>query len=266
MGPFRSKIRNVFRKLILQRVNTIILRDDLSRKYLQEQLGLDAYVTADSAAQNDVDESYLNKYEDAANLVNLIKTTKFVGIVLTDLAWHPKYKNDIMMTAKIKSTFSYVISYLINRGYMVILIPHLFGKPTSSSLLADLQNINRKKIIVLGPEYDAYAQQVVISKLFCVIGIRYHSAVFAVKSNVPPICIYYEHKAKSFMDMMGLSNFAIDVDVMSANAIIERFIYLESNYCIIVESLKKTSKTLKKNSRRTTKIIAYKARRLGLIK
>jgi colanic acid/amylovoran biosynthesis protein len=266
MGPFNSHSRNIFRKLVLKRVTAIIVRENISKQFLKEQLGLDAYVTADSAAQNTVYEEYLSRYEHALELLHLIKKEKFIGIVLTDLDWHPRHKGAIGMTARIKEIFVDVTSYLINHGYKIILIQHLFGDNLNTSLYSALQNLDPEHISLLDPEYDAYAQQVVISNLYCVIGLRYHSAVFATKYGVPSICICYEHKAKGFMDAVGLSEFAIDIKEISANAIIDKFIYLEKHYEETLNVVNKNKSSLRRNAGATIKIIVHKVKLLGLIK
>ncbi len=96
--------------------------------------------------------------------------------------------------------------------------------------------------------------------------MRYHPNVFATKGNVPSICIYYEHKAKGFMDKVGLTDLMIDVEEISASKIIDKITYLEDNYNTIKELLKKRTPQLKEESQKTTEIIIEKLKQLEVIK
>jgi coenzyme F420 hydrogenase subunit beta len=266
MGPFSGMLRNLIRKFVLKRSSAIILREGISSKYLKGQLGLDSYVTLDSAFQNDIPDEFINKYNNISEILNMIENEKVVGMTLTDLKWHPIYRNANGLSGKIIHSLSDVIKYLISKGYVILLIPQLFGERDDVPLLEIFRELNKKKISILPINLDSYAQQVIISKLFCVIGMRYHPNIFATKGNVPPICIYYEHKAKGFMEKLGLRDLMINVEGISASKIIDKFTYLEGNYDTIKERLKKRTPRLKEQSKKTTEIIIGKLKQLEVIK
>ena len=88
--------------------------------------------------------------------------------------------------------------------------------------------------------------------------MRYHPIVFATKANVPFVCISYEHKVKGFISKIGLTDLIVDVEEISADKIIDRFTFLEDNYKVIKEQLRKQSPQLKEDSKKTTRIIIEK--------
>lgn len=266
MGPFSGRIKNIIRKFILKKTTMIILREEISSKYLKEQLGLDSYVTLDSALQNDISKEYINRYDDISEILNIIENEKVVGMTLTDLKWHPVYKNNIKLHEKISHSLLGVIEYLINNGYIILLIPQLFGVSDDVTLLKEFYKLNKKKIFILPTNIDSYAQQIIISKLFCMISMRYHPNIFAAKGNIPSICIYYEHKAKGFMEKLGRVDLMINVEEISASKIIDKFLYLEKNYNTIKEEIIKRIPRLKEESEKTTDIIMEKLKQLKLIK
>lgn len=255
MGPFSGIFKNIIRKFVLKRASAIILRERISNKYLKEQLDLDSYVTLDSAFQNDISNEYISIYNNISEILHVIENEKVVGMTLTDLKWHPVYKDYNKLNERIANSLSKVITYLISKGYVILLIPQLFGESNDVSLLKGYREINSKKIYILPTNLDSYAQQVIISKLFCVISMRYHPNIFAAKGNVPSICIYYEHKAKGFMEKLGLTNLTINVEEISMSEIIDKFTYLEENYYTIKEQLKKRTPQLKGKSKKTTEIL-----------
>ena len=270
MGPFSGRFNNYgrfniyrrfnnyIRKFILKRADAIILREEISARYLKEQLGLDSSVTMDSAFQNDIPEDYVSKYTNISEILNIIENEKVVGMTITDLKWHPVYKKYSGLREKIMHSLSDVAKYLVGKGYVILLIPQLFGEDDDTSLLESICRLNKEKIFILPPNIDSYAQQVIIFKLFCIISMRYHPNIFAAKGNVPSISIYYEHKMKGFIEKLGRTDLMINVEEISASKIIDKFIYLKENYNIIKKQLKKRTPQLKEESKKTTKIILEK--------
>lgn len=263
MGPFSGWIRNQARKFVLRRADAIILRDEISLGYLRDQLGLDAYVTLDSAFQNDVPDDYLEKYDNIAETLQLIEGTRAVGMVVTDLKWYPKYMESQGLAEKIMACCSDVVKHLLDKGYFVLLIPQLFGAVDDVQLLETIREVDKDRILICPPNIDSYGQQVLIAKLFALISMRYHPVVFAAKANTPFISIYYEHKAEGFARRAGFADFAIHVENLVAGEIIDRFTILERDHNALKEQLSALNPVLKEESRETTRIIVDKLMELG---
>ena len=96
--------------------------------------------------------------------------------------------------------------------------------------MESIRELDKERIQVCPPDIDSYAQQVLISKLFCLISMRYHPVIFAAKGNTPFISICYEHKAEGFARKVGFTDFTIPVERISAKEIIGRFTVLEKEY------------------------------------
>lgn len=265
VGPFSGLFKNLFRKFILKRINPLILRDKISSEYLKDQLELNSYVTIDSAFQNDILESYLIDSIDS-KLLNLIKNEKIIGMTITDLSWHPKYRADITLRDKIVETLRGVAKFLTDEGYVIFLIPQLYREQGKFEipLLENIQKINKEKIFILPHNLDSYAQQSIISKCFCVIGMRYHPTIFSAKFNVPSISIYYEHKAKGFMKELEREDLILNVEDIDEDQIIDKFKYLEKNYAVIHEQIRDKTPKLKQKSMETTNLILNELRNLKI--
>jgi coenzyme F420 hydrogenase subunit beta len=268
MGPFSGGLRNTARKLILKRADAIILRDEISLGYLKNQLGLEGCVTLDSAFQNDISEDYLKRYENLSEILELIERKKTVGMVVTDLKWHPVYGRSEGLAESVISCCSGIANHLLGKGYSILLIPQLFlnksiQRAAETQLLERTREVDKRQIYICPPNIDSYGQQVIISKLFALISMRYHPVVFAAKGNTPFISIYYEHKAEGFVQRVGFTDFAIQIEDISASEIIRRFTILEQNYDEVKERLRAVNPLLKEQSRKTTRIIVDKLRELG---
>jgi colanic acid/amylovoran biosynthesis protein len=253
MGPFKNKTRNPIRKFILKRVKTLVVRDKISKDYLKSQLNLESICTIDSAFQNNISEEYLNKYPNFNP--KKFENKKVIGMSISDLEWHSLHKHN---KNKISSEFYKFAKYLIDNDYFILLIPQLFDKDNYDAkelkLLKTIQNLNKNKIYIL-PLVDAYAVQIITSKLFSVVSIRYHQNVFAAKANVPFIAISYEHKTTGLMEALEIPNLEINVNSLSSEKLIETFEFLEKNYMNIKEKLTNTTPAIKKTSQRTTSIL-----------
>lgn len=254
MGPFTGKIRNYIRKKILKNISLIIVRDPFSKKYM-DNLGISSIETLDSSYQNEISENYLNKY-DFPKLKRFMAKSKVIGLTIIDLTGHPLFHN-CQFVKDYFNSISQLVQNLIQKEYNILLIPQLFGNKGSKELfqLKKIHKLNKDRIYILNPEFDAYALQLIISNLLTVISFRYHPNIFAAKNNIPFISISYEHKMNGFINKIELENLNIDICNANVNKIMEKLMYIEENYEQIVSHLKNRNKELKTDSQKTTKII-----------
>ncbi|GEA14653.1 hypothetical protein E308F_08950 [Moorella sp. E308F] len=265
MGPFLEKRWNCLRLLLLKRTDKIIVRERISASYLKEQLGLDACVTVDAALQNEISVSYLERYEGLTSLLDELCRNKYVGMVVTDLKWHPVYKHNLQVGQKVINSFKELAETLTGKGYKILLIPQLFGDDSDYHLLEELAAVNKRNMIILSPEVDAYAQQVLISKLFCMISSRYHPVIFATKAGIPSISVYYEHKTKGFLEIAGLSKYGIDVRDVTPEQLYNLFSLIEKDYSQIRKQLLLVRSSLREKASHTTSLIVQSLRDRGLL-
>ena len=104
-------------------------------------------------------------------------------------------------------------------------------------------------------EEDAYFQQYIIGKLYAVVGMRYHSNIFAAKMGIPFIAISYEEKMSGFMEMENLQNYLIRLESMSYDGVIEKWDDLKSNYRQYSKYLVYRRDFWRKNAEKTLKEI-----------
>lgn len=86
------------------------------------------------------------------------------------------------------------------------------------------------------------------------IACRYHPQIFAAAGEVPGVCVYYEHKASSFMSALGLEDFALSIrtiDAESLCATIDRALGQSSE---ILTRMAERMPELRRQARRTTEL------------
>lgn len=252
MGPFHNKFRNILRKYILSSASGISFREEISSVYFDELIpGKKFKVTLDSAFQNSIDmrtnTEILEAYEELNSFMS--RYNKIVGITITDLQWNPLYKDEIEIKNKIYYCFDGFINWLVSNGYGVLFIPQLFGIQNDYDYM---NSFSREGTFIIDDKYDSYFQQFLISKLYAVVGMRYHSNIFSCKMGTPFVSISYEQKMEGFMNKMALNKYCINIEDLDEKILKRKFDDLVCNYDNYSNYLKELSVDLKQKSAETT--------------
>ena len=208
-------------------------------------------------------EKKLTGYEELEHFLD--SHDKCIGITITDLLWHPVHSKDQKTVDNIKSTFTEVINELTNSHYGIVFIPQLYGMGNDYNLMKSYC-LNDKDFFVIpdnDERYDTYFQQYVISRLYAVIGMRYHSNIFSAKMGTPFISVSYEQKMQGFMEKMKLSDYCIVLGDLNEQKLIEKFRLLEDHYDEYKQYLVDIHNDMKAESYKTTEILSDVMKRIG---
>ena len=254
-GPFKIHWRNFIRKILYKNASGITFREDLSKKYFEEILpNINATVTLDAAFQHDIDvdenERILKQDKELSDFLN--ENKKIVGLTITDLQWHPKYSSNEELSNHINEEISKLVEYLVKMGYKVIFIPQLFGEQNDYDYM---KKFEQKNCYTMSEKYNCYFQQYIISKIYAVIGMRYHSNIFAAKMGTPFISISYEQKMKGFINKIDYNDYCLDIHEFNAEKIIKKFVMLIEKYEDIQKKLKEIKLELKAEAYKTTLMV-----------
>lgn len=254
-GPFNNNFRNIFRKKLYRNAEAIILREEISQSYVNKLLPQNkAIVTCDMALCNDINCDMQNSIlRKDRRLVEFLSNDRVVGMTITDLLWHPTHGTNKNLHEQIRVSFKKLVEDITSRGYKVIFIPQLFGLGDDYSLM-EKYCIN-SRCMVLSVEYDAFFQQYLISKLYAVVGMRYHSNIFSAKMGIPFVSISYEQKMKGFMKKIELLDYCIDINELTGETLIDRFNALENNQIELRRFLCNKASELRLLSYKTIEII-----------
>ena len=100
--------------------------------------------------------------------------------------------------------------------------------------------------------------------MHALIGMRYHSNIFAAKMEIPFLSISYEQKMKGFIQNIHYDKYCIDIESLSSEKLMEMFFQLEQEYEMIKHQLHTMNQELRKESYRTTKIVLEELERKGV--
>lgn len=230
MGPYVQDVKyNNVIKEYLSESKRIIVREPISKMYLQD-IGVNGVLdTVDTAFFDDVDEeSNRVIFEQSQELCQFFSTyPKVVAITMSDFVWNVQHKDKYEMLRNNENVMQLFIAELQKKGYGILLVPQLFGNQNDSEYLKKFINDNS---LILSDEYDAYFQQYVISKCFALVGMRYHSNIFAAKAGIPFIAIGYEEKMYGFMEQWCLSKYLIRIEELTLDNLENRWEILCQNY------------------------------------
>ena len=255
MGPYDFEPRRLVRRKLLQVPKLFCVREDISRQYLETiGLGEKVEVTMDLAFMDEVDaadaERQLTAYPELTAFLS--SHSRVVGMTISDFKWHVKLGKDAELLNRIEMSARQMIASLTERGYGVLLIPQLFGNQNDYDYL---QTFVAEGVHVMSDDPDTYVQQHVISKLHALIGMRYHSNIFAAKMGTPFVAVVYEEKMGGFLDLAGLSDYGLPLQDISFDALDEKFQSLELRYENVKDRLKKGLPEWRMRARRTVELL-----------
>ncbi len=221
MGPFKIRWRNALRRFLLNKVEIISLRDSVSQKYLGD-LNLTkpvVYVTSDSAFQDKViseDETLSKLYKQEGLDTFKEEGRSLVGFTPAGARWnYPRATNAKEKEAEYSKLMASVIDYIIHKlNAAIIFVPQLCGNRSDLPLIEKIISFveHKEMVKILSNHLDSGIQQQIISGFDMLVGNRYHSVIFALKSGIPTVCIAYEHKSIGVMKAVGMSEYLINSD------------------------------------------------------
>jgi colanic acid/amylovoran biosynthesis protein len=255
MGPYDAHPKRRLRQWLLRTPRVFCVREELSRQYLNS-IGVsdNVHVTMDLALLDEVDTNAAERQlGDYPELRAFLEThSRVVGITISDFRWHVKLGKDTELTDRIETTFRQMIQALADRGYGILLIPQLFGNQNDYT---DLMQYAGPSVHVMSDQPDTYLQQYVISKLYAVIGMRYHSNIFAAKMGTPFVAVVYEEKMAGFLELAGLSEYGLPLEHISFERVDLAFRALERHHTDLRQRLLSTLHECRRRARQTIDLL-----------
>lgn len=231
MGPFdEDSKKNCYVRKQLSCAKVFCVRENISAGYLKK-IGIDDIVTTiDTAFYDDPDmdknNEILSQQEKLKHFFD--RYERVVAITLSNFLWHVEYKDKRDMLERQEQATIKFFKYLNYKGYGVLLVPQLFGNQNDKMYL---EKFILENSLILPDVFDAYFQQYIISKCYAVIGMRYHSNIFAAKMGIPFIAIGYEEKMYGFMHDWNLEDYLVKIDEYKYDLLLQKWKMLETNYC-----------------------------------
>ncbi|KKH94968.1 polysaccharide pyruvyl transferase [Methanosarcina sp. 1.H.T.1A.1] len=247
VGPF-DKLPKYEQYIIshLQKVNGIFARESSTIKYLKEKgVTQNIYKVGDPA--------FLMDAIEPKELDNKIKIEEgSIGINFSPLMAKYVTGGDLKKWTNLASE---IIIHVSEKTYRKIyLIPHVTSPLPNSDYeflksVQKITKIDKNKLILIPPKYNAAETKWIISKMFLFAGARTHSTIAALSSCIPTLSFAYSIKAKGINnDIFANENYCLNPEDLNAELVNRKIELLIENNTQIREYLQLKIPEIKKEA------------------
>ena len=205
IGPINKKTNKLLIKWILNKVKLITVRDNHSKKLLNN-LGVSVpsiYVNSDPVfllKKKNIDH-IIDSHPYIKKLFNA-DDRPLIGVSVRE------YKSN---GSDSKRMFAQAADYLIeNYQAKIIFLPFQFDEDVHNS--EEILSLMKNQADVLKTKLEPEELLSVLSRLSLVVGVRLHSIIFSSMANIPFVAFNYDPKVKYFVEDLGLSELLLEID------------------------------------------------------
>ena len=226
IGYYNNPVVNSIAKFVFDRTKLIIVREDLSKRYLDDNNinNPKVYITTDSAFLLDqASQSHVFEIlsEEGINEVQ----TPVIGINLSGLISRFRGKKHQKAEKELADIMARVIDNLVeNLNATIIMIPHVYTPKVDDRIAINriFQNAkNKSKVKTIKNEYTPQELKGIIGQCDLFIGARMHATIASTSMLVPTVGIAYSHKMHGIIgEMLGQEKYVIDIKELDYESLI----------------------------------------------
>jgi colanic acid/amylovoran biosynthesis protein len=208
LGYYTNPVFNAIAKFVLKRASLILLREDLSKEYLDKEgiTELKIYVTAEPA--------FLLSAAPEKHVYSILSSEGINEIKRPLIGINPSGK--IMKDDNKIEVFARAIDDLaenLNAG--ILMIPHVYTEGVDDRVVIDRifgKIRNKSNVMMTNKEYTAQELKGIIGQCDLFIGARMHATIASTSMLVPTVGIAYSHKMHGIIGkMLGQEKYILDV-------------------------------------------------------
>jgi len=224
-GPYPTRLQRVIARSGIQCASLVLVREAKSERLLA-QLGIDTQRIIKVP-----DSAFLFRAKPNASIHKLIRPDgdKSIIVGITVRSW---------LDSARQSSYEQAIAELIDHiaakpHHKVVVIPQV----TSTAQHDDDRDAGRRiarlvkestRVTFLERQFSPRDILSVYANLNYLVGTRFHSVIFALLSGVPAVAIEYEHKTSGIMQDLGLGQWVIPIERVTAKKIISLYDRIET--------------------------------------
>ena len=235
IGIFKKKLWTILAKFLLNKVDLITLREEISYEYLQK-IGvskLKIYVTADTAFL--LKPAPEKRVREIMSQENINKNKEpIIGMTVTQIMFRyafPRLRNPKEKYESYIKLMAQVVDYLIDTlGATVAFLPHCIGTGNKLDDRIPAKDIfqmakNKPKIKVIVNEYTASELKGVIGQFDLFIGERAHSVISSTSMYVPSLSITFSLDPRThgiIGKMLGQEKWVYNIEKFDFNTLVSK--------------------------------------------
>lgn len=235
VGPFQNQRFNDLANFVFERVDTLVLREEVSHDLMKK----DGITT--TKVKSGADTAFLVRAREvdapSHNLEhwkNIISARKTIAITVRELA--PFDKRLGVTQREYEAAFGRVINAMIAEGYQVVAFSTCTGidsyaKDDRMVALTLHDHVDQPEHYhVIMDEFNDLELGILLSHCHLTIGTRLHSAIISMNFGTPAVAINYEHKSLGVMNQLGLPQMATDVKSLMDGSLIAKVQTILTDY------------------------------------
>lgn len=247
IGPYTEE-RKEYAKKLFKKIN-IYTRDDVSSKYIKEELNANPYISRDLAWLDlQLQEKYDKDYVETLKKYNL-ENDNYIVIVGTGLAkWYCSNENKfnntfVKMIDGIKE--QYKDKKIVWLSHVTTKAPELSDNTMLNSINKDTDDYINKNLIVVEKQILPVEARIILGHAHFTITCRMHAAVSSFQMGKPAICLSYSPKYNGVIaNGLNMHELVIEAkndklweeEIIIKN-VLEKVEYVEKNYKKLQEEI-----------------------------
>jgi colanic acid/amylovoran biosynthesis protein len=217
VGPFGNRFQAWLAKQSIKRLSGIIVRESISMELMRRWNIKNSFLSVDSGFSFSTTDKV-----NIRTLYSIPDDKMLVG--LTVRSWFPGPQQE-----QYERAIADVCDTIIERhDAYVVFIPQVTvehnaddDRESSKRTYAYMRHADRARVAI--EHYDHFKIKALYSELDYLIGTRFHSVIFALTSFVPAIAIGYEYKTQGIMADLGLEQWTVPIERVTAPELIMLF-------------------------------------------
>lgn len=249
IGPINKKFNRYLTKLVLNKVDIITLRDNMSRDYVEglNVKNKEIYVTADPVFT--LEPSPKNVIDKIFSDEGIPTEGQLIGISVRE------WKKAENLEEKVANTIDYLIK---NYGASVVLIPMHYPEDLEFSNKV-LNLVNEDGCYLLKKKYSVEEIMGVIRELDIIVAMRLHSLIYAATQSIPMVGLVYDPKVEGILDSIGMK-YMSNVEGLQVNHLISNIDYVWNHKEELKSDLENIEEELEKLALKNVKLAYEKLR------
>ncbi len=215
--PIKNKFIKYFTNKVLKKVDFVFARESITEKYLSETLDDNKHVQIPDMAF--MLESSKKKFSFVDDL--RLKSYGLFGVTVRNWKFPDLDNKQMAMENYINSVKDFMVKEFEKRKCAFVFIPQVTVSTGDDTLIAEkirdrLPKKYKKQFVIRRDDWSPSEIKSLIANMDYFVGTRMHSNIFATSMAVPTTAIAYEKKTNGIMETVGLQNYVVEINDITA--------------------------------------------------
>lgn len=237
--PINNRVIKYFTDKVLKKMDFVFAREKITESYLSDVLPKNKFALIPDMAfmleYEKINFEFLNKY----------KSNKIFGITVRNWNFPNSNNKSQSQDNYINSVVNMMINYIKKYDAIFVFIPQVTVSTGDDTLVARIVKQRLPKecedhFIIRTDDWSPSQIKSLINQMDFFVGTRMHSNIFATSAFVPTTAIAYEKKTNGIMETVGLEDYIVEIDSITAEELI-------STIDLMIKNSKKIKKHLEES-------------------